>query len=226
MDLIFKNSIMSELISPQKLNGIWAKGFALNVHTVSSIPLGEGHFDNTYSKLGELIHEIKYNEKKNLIPELGKIVSDFIRGRYKEFTNNEYPYPILNGIICVPPSKNDRPFQPVFEIAKKIYNNIHIPILNNLKKVKETPTMKRLSKEESENYLKGAFVIKEKEKLSGKNILLFDDLYGTGTTLTEITKTIQNNTNIKNVFVLTITKTRTSQGMRNVSTTNDDDLPF
>ena len=87
--------------------------------------------------------------------------------------------------------------------------------------------MKTLSIEESKNELNGAFSIDNPEELNGKNILLFDDLYGTGTTLTEITKTIKENTYVKNVFVLTVTKTRTSHGIRNdfnADTTND--LPF
>jgi len=206
---------MTQIINPQILNGNWKKGFSLDIHTISSIPVGNGHFDNKYSQMGTFIHEIKYNGKKESIPELGKILSDFIRGKYKALTNNEYPYPILNGIICVPPSKKDRNFQPVFEIGKEIYNNIHIPILKNLKKIKSTQTMKKMSLDESKKELNNAFIIENKDELDGKNILLFDDLYGTGTTLTEITKTIVNNTNIKDIFVLTVTKTRTPSGIRN-----------
>ncbi len=218
---------MTQLLNPQVLKGNWTKGFALDIHTISSTPLGDGHFDNQYSKMGEFIKNIKNHDKEGLIQELGEIISNFIRGKNKELTSNEYPYPTLNGIICVPPSKTNRSFQPVLELGKEIYKNMHIPILTNLKKNKKTPTMKTLSIEESKNELNGAFSIDNPEELNGKNILLFDDLYGTGTTLTEITKTIKENTYVKNVFVLTVTKTRTSHGIRNDSNTDTtNDLPF
>ena len=41
------------------------------------------------------------------------------------------------------------------------------------------------------------------------NVLFIDDLYGEGKTLTEMTKLIKTDPNIKKVFVLTITKKRT-----------------
>ena len=127
---------MTQLVNPQILNGNWTKGFALDIHTTSSTPTSNEHYENQYSKIGKLVNDIKYHEKKEFIPKLGKIISDFIRGKYKELTNNEYPYPILNGIICVPPSKTDRQFQLVFELGKEIHKNINIPILTNLKKTK------------------------------------------------------------------------------------------
>lgn len=213
-------------INPQQIySKWWAKGFALDFHTISSTKIEDGKYNNEYSDVGKLLNQIKYHKENKYIPELGKIASDFIRGKYKK-SNEEYPYPILHGIICVPPSNEDRPFQPVFEIGKEIYNNIHIPILNNLEKIKKTPVMKNLSKEESKQYLNGAFKVIDNERLNGKNILLLDDLYGTGTTLTEIAKTIKDNSNVKDVFVLTITKTRTSSGLRSNNTEEINDLPF
>ncbi len=40
------------------------------------------------------------------------------------------------------------------------------------------------------------------------NILIIDDLYSTGATLNEITKVLKSDKNVKNVYVLAMTKTR------------------
>ena len=211
-------------INPQILEGIWKKWYALNIHTCSSFMNADWQYENIYTKVGWYLHNIKYNYKKDKIPELAKMIADFIQGEYKDLTNNEYPFPQLDGMICVPPSKT-RPFQPVIEIAKEVNKYIDIPILEGyLVKDKETRTMKWLSQEESQILLKDAFQAHNINDLKNKNILIFDDLYWTWTTLTEITRTLQKNGKIKNIFVLTITKTRTQSGMRNDRDSNKNEV--
>ncbi|WP_337738617.1 ComF family protein [Agrobacterium vitis] len=46
---------------------------------------------------------------------------------------------------------------------------------------------------------------------AGKNILLFDDVFRSGTTLNEITKVLLEQGQASSVRVLTITKTRSNQ---------------
>ncbi|MBU0612970.1 hypothetical protein KKB10_03045 [Patescibacteria group bacterium] len=203
-----------ENIKPQQLIGNWNAGFALDLHTESSIPLGIS-YNSKYSKIGGYMNEIKYHDNINLIPKLGKILSDFICGKYISLTNNIYPYPMINGMICTPPSKLNRTYQPVFEIAKEIKRNTHIEILDSyFEKIKKTPGTKGIAIEDSRKFLNGAFRIKDKEKFSNKNILIFDDIFGTGTTLAEITKTIKEQSDVKGIYVLAVTKTRTKSGLR------------
>jgi len=50
-----------------------------------------------------------------------------------------------------------------------------------------------------------------KYNLSNKNILLLDDLYRSGATLRVATELLYNNCNVKDVYVLTMTKTRSNR---------------
>ena len=59
------------------------------------------------------------------------------------------------------------------------------------------------------NILEESIVVKSKKNI-GRNVLLFDDLYSTGSTLEVITRKLKEN-RVKNVYVLTLTKTRTRQ---------------
>ena len=61
---------------------------------------------------------------------------------------------------------------------------------------------------EREEILKNSFGVKDLRYKDSK-VLLFDDLYRSGATLREITKVLYENGRVQNVYVLTLTKTRT-----------------
>mgnify|MGYP001027099236 FL=1 len=56
-----------------------------------------------------------------------------------------------------------------------------------LARVKETPSQRELSKEEREQNLRAAFIVQQAHKVQGKNVLLVDDVYTTGSTVKECT---------------------------------------
>lgn len=51
-------------------------------------------------------------------------------------------------------------------------------------------------------------IIRQKRFTSEVNILVIDDLYQTGITLNESFKVLKTDSNIKDIYVLTLTKTR------------------
>lgn len=63
--------------------------------------------------------------------------------------------------------------------------------------------------EERQKILDGAFICDKRYK--GKKILLIDDLYRSGATLNEITKTLYTQGEVDNVYVLCFTKTRSKK---------------
>ena len=111
-------------------------------------------------------------------------------------------------MVPVPFSKN-RDFQPVYEILIKVANLLKKPIdLQYIKKIGQTPELKSIdSIKEIQNTLKGKFDVSL--KYANKNIFLFDDVYSSGSTLKEVTKTLYNKGKVHKVFVMTLTKTRT-----------------
>jgi predicted amidophosphoribosyltransferase len=197
-------------INPIELEGNWAKGYALDIHTVSSEYLGDDdyghpHFDTKRSELGELVIQLKYRDNKSVLGDIVNTASAFLKDTWKIEAGLDY-------IVPVPPSNLNRTFQPVLEIVDILSDALNIPICNDtLAKVKKTPELKEVVEyAKREEILKDAFSI-QNDRLKGKNILLFDDLYRSGATLRVITEILYNKSKVKNVYVLTLTKTRTKR---------------
>lgn len=191
-------------INEQKLLGNWREGWALDLHTLSSIPYGFGVFDTKRTEVGEALYQLKYHSDRNKIQPLAETACKFMQTRL--FT------PYLHAIIPVPPSNLSRPFQPVIELAREIGRRLNLPVLDDyLLKTRSTEALKGINDPETRRKeLQGAFRVKD-NSLAGKNILLFDDLFRSGETLTEITKVLYDTGKVKDVYVLTITKTRSKR---------------
>jgi len=127
------------------------------------------------------------------------------------FLKTRVVLPYINVIIPTPPSKN-RKIQPVEEIAKLVSQRLNIPIDSNyLVKTKNTSELKSIDDPlEREKLLVDAFTLQDL-RYQNKKILLFDDLSRSGSTLKEITKTLYNNGNVNNVYIVTLTKTRSKR---------------
>jgi len=188
----------------QELKGNWRKGWAIDLHTISSVPLGDNQFDTTRTEVGELLYQVKYQQDVSRIEELVNIICDFMKTRLVT--------PYLAAILPVPPSDTTRPFQPVQLLAERVGDRLKIPVLvDYLIKNKSTQALKNLEDAESrKRELGGVFSVKDKS-LCDKKVLLFDDLYRSGETLTEITDVLYNQGKVQNVYVLTITKTRVNR---------------
>lgn len=193
-------------INPIKLSGNWTQGYALDIHTIDSTFIGYdeyGHevFDTRRSEIRELLYRLKYKSDKTALDEIIDTVANFLEN-YREIID------AIAAIIPVPPSKN-RAFQPVLEITKSLSLRIKIPFHDDvLVKTRETPELKDVYEYEKRmELLKNAFDIGS-NLLNGKSILLFDDLFRSGATLNAITEILYNRGKVSNVYVLTLTKTR------------------
>ena len=59
-----------------------------------------------------------------------------------------------------------------------------------IKRIKDTPHQTGLSREHREANLHGCFAVIDKKKIKGKNILIIDDIYTTGSTINECASTL------------------------------------
>jgi predicted amidophosphoribosyltransferase len=212
-------------INPQQLTGHWKSGFALDLHTSSSTPiramktvkmmvdgvekemqvLGDiTGWDTKRPPIAEELYKLKYWKEKHRAEAIGTEATTFLQPKL--------PIWNINLIIPIPPSDTTREFQPVYEIAKQISSRCNLPIdFNVLKKLKPTSQLKEIEEpEKRKEVLKDAFSIGS-GSLSGKNVLLFDDLYRSGETLNAVCDIIINQGKAASVYVLTITKTRTKR---------------
>lgn len=85
-----------------------------------------------------------------------------------------------------------RGFNQAKEIAKYLAAHWKISLISDcLFKIKKTPPQAELSRKERKEKIKGAFLVKNSEKIQGKKIFLVDDVYTTGSTMEEAAKVLK-----------------------------------
>lgn len=170
------------------------------MHTIKSIPLDDGKFETTYTEIGLALNRLKYHQDHSQIDVLVNHVIEFMKTRMVT--------PYINVILPTPPS-NKRDVQPVEVIAEKVAKSLNIIFDKSyLVKNRNREQLKEIENQsERENILKGAFEVRDL-KYQDRKVLLFDDLYRSGSTLKEITKILYNVGKVSNVYVVTLTKTR------------------
>ena len=191
-------------INPQMLRGNWAAGWALDLHTFRSTALENGTFDTQRTEIGEALYRLKYRSDRSQVEPIAHAAADFLQKQ-----------PFFRGLVAiipVPPSEENRPFQPVSELALAIARKLDLAVpFGHLIKVRQTKALKDTEDRRSrKKELSGAFRVKD-TRFAGKWVLLFDDLFRSGQTLNEIAFVLLTQGKVSGVFVLTVTNTRTKR---------------
>lgn len=149
------------------------------------------------------ILDLKFHEK----PYVYKTIMYFLKENKKDLKNLE-KYDI---IIVVPVSisrKKERGYNQSTILAKEISRIIERPFIKNvLYKIKNTVPQSTLNKEQREQNAKGVYKVNNIQKIYNKKILIFDDIYTTGSTLNECAKVlIEQGIKKEQIGVMTIAK--------------------
>jgi competence protein ComFC len=188
----------------RQILGKWRKGFALDIHTISSTPIGHnefGHmqFETVRSEIGELLYKLKSKGDQSVVPEIAAAAIEALKPSLSKF----------DVIVPVPPS-TQRAVQPVTLLANAIGKGLNVPVVPAVKKVKETPQLKNIyDLDERAKVLNGAFEVDQ--SMAGKRVLLFDDLYRSGATMNVITEALIDDGKAADVMAFVITRTRSNQ---------------
>ena len=187
----------------QFIKGNWTAGWTIDLHTVSCTKNSDGSFDTVRSEIGELVYKLKYQQDNSKITNLSSMVATFMKSR------RIFNY--IDAIIPVPPSK-DRNLQPVQAIATETNKLVGKKVdKKKKKKLKSTSELKSITNpDDRAKILENAFGVID-NRYEGKNVLLFDDLYRSGTTLKELTSVLYKYGKVKNVYIITMTKTRVNR---------------
>ncbi len=136
-------------------------------------------------------------------------LSDFF---VNQILKNKKLYEILklyDIIISVPMEKikkQKRGYNQAELIAKSIAKKYEILHQEDvIVKIKNTKTQSTLKKGERKDNIKDAYIINEKNKIKGKKIILFDDIYTTGSTVNEISKKLKES-GANEILVIVIAK--------------------
>ena len=74
-----------------------------------------------------------------------------------------------------------------------------------LQRSKETPAQTQLTEEERRRNVRAAFAMNPEKSIEGQNILLVDDVYTSGATVNECSRTLKRHS-AKEVYVLTLAR--------------------
>lgn len=192
-------------INIQKIHGDWKSGLALDFHTTSSTPIGynaAGHmqYDTIRTEIAELLYQLKYKNNREAAKGIIEVAGNLVLKNVDMF----------DLLVPVPPSTN-RSYQPVMVLAEGIAALANIPLVDCISKTRPTTQLKSISERDKRRELLDGLYIVDSRLIKGKNVLLFDDLYRSGSTMNEVTKVLLRQGEATNVHVLTITKTRSNQ---------------
>lgn len=192
------------LFMTHNLVGNWKAGWALDLHTLSSILNSDGSYTSTRSDIGEALFLLKYRSDNSQI--------DYLKDKLVEFLKTRLVLPYIDVIIPVPASAT-RNVQPVYEICKLVGNELNIAVdLSFIKKIKSTQQLKSIEDpNQRKAIIEGAFDVIDMNKYKNKKILIIDDLFRSGTTVNELTDTLLNKASVGNVYIVTLTKTRSNR---------------
>lgn len=192
-------------IHPLKIEGHWQSGVALDLHTTSSTPIGHneaGHmqFETVRPEIAELLYQLKYQNNQGAAQGIIEAAAAYLRPHRAKF----------DLIIPVPPS-SARAVQPVILLANGIGTALNLPVVNCVTTTRATSQLKGVTDPaQRQELIKGLYAVNG-AYTADKNILLFDDLFRSGTTMNAITDVLLSDGRAKTVRAVTITKTRSNQ---------------
>ena len=147
----------------------------------------------------ELIHKFKYNQKIQYETIFKQLFNEFL-GAFK----------VLDGIDLVvpiplhPTRLREREYNQSQILANIISQTINKPLaLNILMRTRNTKSQVCLDEIGRKENITGCFSINKYTKLENKSILLVDDVFTTGVTLSEAARTFKDN-KLNRVFALTL----------------------
>lgn len=140
--------------------------------------------------LQPLLHKLKFDNNLNVLPALKKILDDV--------AERDEILKLLRGIdFAVPvPLHSERFKERGFNQTEKIFADFlskkNLPLRKLLIRRVATPKLYKFGRAERQKILKGAFAATELVDLRGKKILIVDDIFTTGTTVSECAKVLKS----------------------------------
>ncbi len=152
--------------------------------------------------LHDAIQKFKYRGKTGIGTALGNILADFVSGVWDmRAFDLVIPAPLHISRL------RERGFNQAVILSQPISRRFRIPLdFSSLQRIRFTPPQVGMGRHERSFNVKGAFAVKNHLAVVGKRILLVDDVYTTGSTLTECSHVLAD-AGAAAVAVLTLART-------------------
>ena len=157
-------------------------------------------FETVRTELGELLHRLKYRSDQSAAPEIIATAARFLRPHRTKFD-----------LIIPVPASTVRAIQPVVVVANGIGAAIGVPVIACVTPTRGTAQLKNVTDPDRRKELLDGLYAVDAGYTAGKNVLLFDDLFWSGSTMNAVTDVLLRQGNVASVRALTITHTRSNQ---------------
>ena len=189
-------------INLRRIYGHFLSGVALDVQTTGSRYIGVdelGHdvYDPARTEVGDLLYRLKYRADREAGAELVRLAAEFLAGY-------QFHYDVL---VPVPPS-GVRALQPVRFLADGVAAAVPLPLADCITTTRATASLEGVTDPVKRMALLEDLYAVDSRQTEGKDVLLFDDLFRTGSTLDAIADLLMDEGGAKTVRALTIAKTR------------------
>jgi predicted amidophosphoribosyltransferase len=183
-----------QALHPRKLTGNWDAGFAVDF----TGRFTGGHYQRTTA--GELLYQFKYRHDPQPATELGELLCRVVQ--------QSPPLSTAEVIVIVPPTQARADFEPVARLAQELGRRTGLPVEPEaIVRARATKHQKEMTNRAQKlTNVRGAFRVGNKAVIAGKRVLLLDDFYDSGATLTEATRVLRSR-GAAAVLVLTVGKT-------------------
>jgi ComF family protein len=142
--------------------------------------------------LRDLIHLLKYQHITAAARPLGDCLAGSLKAAVQAAGND----PVLVPIPLYSTKARQRSFNQAEEIAREAVkaSGLHLPISSKLlARVRDTKSQTGLTRHQRRDNVRGAFAVPARVKgaVKGKNIILLDDVFTTGTTVEECARVLK-----------------------------------
>ncbi len=150
-------------------------------------------------ELQDILHALKYNNKFLVGKFLGELIASQVGEQVKTW-NADMIIPVpLHSL-----KKAERGYNQAELICKGISKVLFIPTKPNvLKRSRYTLSQTTMTLEERKENVHKAFVLRKKRKITGKRIIIVDDVLTTGATITECARVLKEN-GAEEVYALSV----------------------
>jgi predicted amidophosphoribosyltransferase len=178
---------------PKPLPGPWRVGFALDSHSKF---VGA---QNVRTELGDLLYRFKYGGEQGVVETLAARLADFLRAHSEMRADL---------ILPIPSTKKERPYDPVPLLARALGKRIGVAVNETaLVKTRATELQKAMTNlAQKQANVRGAYCVADAKAVCARRVLLLDDFFDSGATLSEATCVLLA-ADAAAVCVLAVTKT-------------------
>lgn len=149
----------------------------------------------------EIISRFKFKGATRLAKPLGALLAEY---KDPEFSFSEFD--LILSVPLHPKRLKQRGFNQSLLLARRVSQALSIPLdFKSLQRIRHTLPQTELSGPERKKNIRGAFEVKETGGISGKRLLLVDDVFTTGATVQECSKVLLK-AGAKQVDVLTLAR--------------------